>query len=81
MWYATWMRTTLDLDEDVLLVAKQLARQRAQTAGKVISDLVRKALEPGKPPRVRHGVALFVPKAGAPKPGLALVNRIRDGSA
>jgi hypothetical protein len=35
-------------------------------------------LEPRNPARVRNGVPLFVPKAGAPKPDLALVNRLRD---
>jgi hypothetical protein len=72
------MRTTLDIDEDVLLVAKQLARQRGQTAGQVISALVRKALDPQRPPRMRNGVPLFTPKRGARKPSLDLVNRLRD---
>ena len=72
------MRTTLDLDEDVLQVAKQLALQRRKTAGKIISELVRQALEPKQPPRIRNGVQLFVPKAGAKKPSLDLVNRLRD---
>jgi len=72
------MRTTLNLDEDVLQVAKELALQRGQTAGQIISDLVRQALEPKAPPKVRNGVPVFVPKAGARKPSLALVNRLRD---
>lgn len=38
------MRTTLDIDEDVLLAAKALARRRRQTAGAVISELARKGL-------------------------------------
>jgi hypothetical protein len=38
------MRTTLDIDEDVLAAAKDLAKSRNSTAGEVISDLVRKAL-------------------------------------
>jgi hypothetical protein len=45
---------------------------------KLISDLARKALEPKAGPRVRHGVPLFIPKAGGRKPHLALVNRLRD---
>ncbi len=74
------MRTTLNLDDDVLEVAKQLARQRATTTGQVISELARQALEPKNPPRMRNGVPLFVPKAGARKPHLAMVNRLRDES-
>ena len=72
------MRTTLRLDDDVLAVAKQLAQQRRTTAGQLISELVRQALEPKIAPKLRNGVPLFVPKAGACKPHLALVNRLRD---
>mgnify|MGYP001089497011 CR=1 FL=1 len=36
------MRTTLDLEEDVLLAAKQLARMHGLSTGRVISDLARK---------------------------------------
>jgi hypothetical protein len=74
------MRTTLNLDEDVLQVARQLARQRGMTAGQVISELARQALEPQAPPRLRNGVPLFIPKPGAQKPHLALVNQLRDES-
>jgi hypothetical protein len=38
------VRTTLDIDDDVLAAAKELASGQKTTAGKVISDLVRKAL-------------------------------------
>ena len=38
------MRTTLDIDDDVLAIAKELAKARKSTAGEVISDLARKAL-------------------------------------
>lgn len=38
------MRTTLDIDEDVLLAVKELARHGKTTAGKVISRLARKGL-------------------------------------
>jgi hypothetical protein len=38
------MRTTLEIDDDVLAAAKELAADRQTTTGKIISDLVRKAL-------------------------------------
>lgn len=38
------MRTTLDIDEDVLRAAKEIARRQRTTAGAVISELTRKAL-------------------------------------
>ncbi len=38
------MRTTLDIDEDILNAAKELAARQKVSAGKVLSDLARKAL-------------------------------------
>lgn len=38
------MRTTLDIEDDVLVAAKELARRSGTTAGQVISGLVRQAL-------------------------------------
>ena len=38
------MRTTLDIDDDVLAAAKELAKAQNSTAGEVISDLARTAL-------------------------------------
>ena len=78
MRYYVSMRTTLDIDEDLLGVAKQLAAERKQSAGRVISDLVREALAPKKTPVIRNGIRLFQPKPGAKRPTLELVNRLRD---
>ena len=38
------MRTTLDIDDDVLAAAKELARRERKTAGQVVSRLLRQAL-------------------------------------
>ena len=38
------MRTTLDIDNDVLAAAKELARQQNVSAGQVVSQLLRKVL-------------------------------------
>jgi Family of unknown function (DUF6364) len=38
------MRTTLDIDSDVLEAAKELARKQNASAGQVVSQLLRKAL-------------------------------------
>ena len=53
------MRTTIDIEEDVLAAAKDLAAQRNQSAGKVVSDLLRLALKtrPGVPKR--NGIRLW----------------------
>jgi hypothetical protein len=38
------MRTTLDIDDDVLEAAKERARRERRTAGQVVSELLRIAL-------------------------------------
>ncbi len=38
------MRTTLDIEKDVLFAVKDLARRQKKTAGEVISDLARQSL-------------------------------------
>jgi hypothetical protein len=38
------MRTTLDIDTDVLEAAKELARKQNVSAGRVVSQLLRRAL-------------------------------------
>lgn len=38
------MRTTLNLDPDVLMAAKELARRQRKPAGQIVSQLLRQAL-------------------------------------
>ena len=38
------MRTTLDIDDDILAAARDLAKAEGKTMGEIISDLARKAL-------------------------------------
>ncbi len=79
------MRTTLDIADDVLQAAKDLARRQKKTAGEVISDLARKALgtTPADPTsderKALHGFRPF-PKRG----GIVtneLIDRLRDDDA
>lgn len=77
MWYIVFMRTTLELDDDLIAMAKELARERASTVGQVISQLARQSLEAAAPPKLRNGVPVF-PKAGAGKSSLSIVNKLRD---
>lgn len=73
------MRTTLDIDDDVLQAAKELAGNRRTTAGKVLSELARRALEPAGRQSVRNGVRLLPRRrGGSSKPTMSLVNRLRD---
>lgn len=72
------MRTTLDIDEDVLETAKELAARRGTTAGRIISDLVRRALAPRDRSRLRNGVPLLPPRRQAGLVTPDVVNRLRD---
>jgi hypothetical protein len=73
------VRTTLDLDDDVLEAAREIAANRGSTAGQVISELARKGLATKKRQGSRNGVPLLArrPK-GAPRPTMQQVNRLRD---
>jgi hypothetical protein len=54
------MRTTLDIDNDVLESAKELATRRRTTIGRVVSDLIRSALAPrSASARIRNGVPVL----------------------
>lgn len=60
------MRTTLDIADDVLQAAKEIARREGDTAGQVISKLARQGLSRTKQEhssRSRHGVPV-VPSRG-----------------
>ena len=74
------MRTTLDIDDDVLQAAKELAAMRATTAGKVLSELARRGLQNQSPEvSLRNGVPLMPRQApGTPKMTLRRVNELRD---
>jgi Arc/MetJ family transcription regulator len=73
------MRTTLDLDDDVLQAAKEIAASRRLTAGAVVSELLRKALQPADDrPRLRNGVPVLSRRAGAPVTTMQFVNELRD---
>jgi hypothetical protein len=74
------MRTTLELDDDLLTTTRQLARQQGVTLGQLISQLARQSLAARAPLKVRNGALLFVPKAGASKSNLRIVNELRDGA-
>ena len=61
------MRTTLEIDDDVMEVARQLARFKRQGIGRTISDLVRRGLMPVAHPvrEVRFGIPVWTHGPGA----------------
>jgi hypothetical protein len=73
------MRTTLDLDDDILQAAKEVAANRGTTAGRVISDWVRQALTPKEIGPIRNGVPVLPRRPGPHKlVTMEEVNRLRD---
>lgn len=72
------MRTTLDLEDDVLLAAKEIARQRGTTIGKVISELARQSLTRRPVSTTRNGLPLFPVQPDAGVATLDLVNQLRE---
>ena len=43
------MRTTLNIDDDLLLAVKEIARRDSKSVGGAMSDLLRRALAGGEP--------------------------------
>ena len=69
----------VDLDDDILQAAKEVAANRRTTAGRVISDWVREALEPKDAGTVRNGVPVLPRRPGVHKlVTMDEVNRLRD---
>lgn len=60
------MRTTLEIDDDVLGAAKELAAWEKKTAGKVISELARRGIQThrGKARKKIHGGFEVLPAEG-----------------
>lgn len=72
------MRTTVAIDDDVLVAAKAIARQQNRPLGKIISDLARQSLRRPPPARERNGIPLLVPHPDAPPVTMEIVNTLRD---
>ena len=53
------MRTTLDIDDDVLQAAKEIGVMRRRTAGQIISEYAREAMIPPDPCEERNGVPII----------------------
>jgi hypothetical protein len=72
------MRTTVNIEEDVLRAAKEIARQRGMTVGQVLSDLARKSLTRKSAISKKHGLPLFPIQPDAGVVTLEFVNQLRD---
>lgn len=74
------MRTTLDIDDDILLAAKEIARRDRASAGSVISRLARLSLTGASASSFRgapgKSVCGFVPFES--RPGVVITNEMID---
>ena len=73
------MRTTLDIEDDVLQAAKELSRRKGDTAGQIISTLARRGLaaSPAKSKKTsgsRGGAPLLLPS----RDEIVTLERVQD---
>ncbi len=71
------MRTSLDIDDEILLTVKLIAQQRKTTAGIVVSGLLRESLQPRSfDIEYCDGVPVLPRRQNAPVVTPELVNRL-----
>ena len=67
-----WMKTTIQLDDQLLSAAKQYAAQTGRTLKAVIEDALREALARTEVPRPQARVSLQTFKGRGTQPGVDL---------
>jgi len=75
------MRTTLNIDDSALDAARQLAWQRQESVGKVVSDLIHIALRSKVTTsqlKTRNGLPLFPEREGAGQATMELVKELME---
>lgn len=73
------MRTTIDLDESLLLAAKAIARDEGSSLGAVLSRLAAQGLQQAAPVSTKAGFPVFARTASSKPITLDAVNDGRDG--
>ena len=71
------MRTTLELDDDVVAAARELAASERRSLGSVISELVRRGLTPARV-ESSGGLPVIRVPAGTPPITAEMVRRALD---
>ncbi|HZZ15391.1 MAG TPA: hypothetical protein VFE08_05470 [Candidatus Sulfotelmatobacter sp.] len=72
------MRTTLNLDDDVVGRLREYAEQRSMAIGKAASDLVRRGLNAQVQTRLVNGLHVVVLPADSPKISTEHVRRLLE---
>ena len=74
------MRTTVNIDDDVLRAVKSLAHERQESLGSVISALIRRALSPPDVSTYASNFPVFLVREGAPPITPEMVNSAMEDS-
>lgn len=72
------MRTTLDIDDDVLAAVKELSRRQRKSAGTIISELARQALNAGALTEQAPAEAFFGIRPVPKRSGVVITNELID---
>jgi hypothetical protein len=72
------MRTTLDIDDDLIMALRPVAAAQHRSLGRVVSDLVRSSLRSRSASGERNGFPVFEVPADAPMFGSDDVARALD---
>ena len=72
------MRATLDIYDDLLITARELAARQRRSCGEVVSVWLRKSLAPELSTKPRNGKSLFPRQPDASVITLEHVNALRD---
>lgn len=72
------MRTTMNLDDDILAFARHYSESRSLSLGKAISDLVRRGIEAPPRTKVVNGIHVFDVPPDSPKVTTEHVLRLED---
>ena len=71
------MRTTLDIDDQLLAIARALAREKGISLGAAVSEIMRRGLEVRRT-RTKRGFPVFEAPPGTPIITDEMVARYRD---
>jgi hypothetical protein len=76
------MRTTLNIDDDVLMAAKEMGKRSRKSTGEVLSELAREALTHAHAPKAKESRPLYGFRPLPRVPGKILtndmINKMRD---
>lgn len=72
------VRTTLAIDDDVLIAAKALVRHQGRSVGAVVSELARSAMGGPRAEGSRNGIPRLSSRSDSPLVTLGVVNALRD---